>query len=290
MDKTSKENTEPQEKSTAQATGESGAAKETTKPTEPFWTTQRKRLVYSVASVILGIGGWWLAAAFGTSGLLPPPPEVLSTAITGFSEGWLIENIVASLSRVLTGFVIGVLVAVPVGFLMGWFLWARGLIEPWVQFFRTIPPLALIPLVILFLGIGETAKVFLIFLAAFFATVIATFGGVRSVDKTLIDAAQVLGSNNFSIFFRVVVPAAFPYILAGARIGLGSAWATLVASELIAANSGLGYMMKQASQYFDVPKVMVGVISIGILGFVMDRSVLRIEDRLTRWQEKREQA
>lgn len=250
---------------------------------------RRRMLVIYAISLVLGVGLWWFGSLVdGESGLLPPPTEVLDAAVAALADGSLLQNVWASLSRVLVGFLLGVLLAIPAGFLMGWFVWARGLFEPWVQFFRTVPPLALIPLVVLFLGIGETAKIFVIFLASFLATVIATFQGVRTADVTLINAARVLGASNWDVFLRVVVPASFPFILVGARIGLGSAWATLVAAELIAANSGLGQMMQLAALNFEVATIIVGIICIGVLGFVMDRSLLRLDERLTRWQEKRE--
>jgi len=187
---------------------------------------------------------------------------------------------------VLVGFIVGVLLAIPAGFLMGWYDFARGLIEPWIQFLRTIPPIALTPMVILFLGIGEVSKIFLIFFAAFLASTIATFQGVRNVDLTLIKAARVLGANDRTIFLKVVVPAAFPYILVGMRLALGSAWGTLVAAELIAANSGLGFLMQNAALYFQVSSIMVGIVMVGVLGFAMDRALLYLERRLTAWQEK----
>ena len=245
------------------------------------------RPVLYLASVVIGLGIWQAAAVLGSTGLLPPPSEVASVGWEMLVGGELITNAAASLKRVLLGFVFGVALAVPSGFLMGWYRWASGMLEPWVQFLRTIPPLALIPLVIVFLGIGEAAKVFLIFFAAYLATVIGVIQGVRSVDKTLIDAARVLGAGDASVFVRVVIPATFPYLLVGMRIALGNAWATLVAAELIAANSGLGHMMKVAATYFRVPTVIVGILTIGALGFAMDRTVLRIDRRLTRWQDKR---
>lgn len=156
-----------------------------------------------------------------------------------------------------------------------------------VQFFRTVPPLALIPLVIVFLGIGEEAKVFIIFLAAFLTCVIAAFQGVRNVDVTLINAARVLGARDLTIFLRVVVPASLPMIFVGMRVALGAAWATLVASELIAAAFGLGRMMQAASQYLDTSLIVVGIIMIGVLGFIMDRLIMLLERRLTSWQEVR---
>lgn len=170
---------------------------------------------------------------------------------------------------------------------MGWYGVARGLMEPWIQFFRTVPPLAIIPLAVVVMGIDETPKIFVIFLAAFLACVISTFQGVVNVDRTLIDAARVLGAKDAVIFARVVVPASTPFILVGMRVGLGSAWATLVAAELIAAQQGLGYRMQNAQLYYDLPTIFVGLISIGILGLLMDRILLLAERKLTGWQERR---
>jgi NitT/TauT family transport system permease protein len=242
-------------------------------------------LALNVISAVLGIAIWWAFAAGGYN--LPTPPEVASRFVDLIEDGTLQEDVVASLRRVLIGFALGVAAAVPVGFLMGWYPLARGLLEPWVQFFRTIPPLALIPLTIVLMGIDETPKIFVIFLAAFLACVIATFQGVVSVDRTLINAARVLGAGDFTIFRRVVVPASMPFILVGMRVGLGSSWATLVAAEIIGAQEGLGHRMQNAQLYFDLPTIFVGVISIGVLGLLMDRALLVAERRLTVWQERR---
>ena len=135
------------------------------------------------------------------------------------------------------------------------------------------------------MGIGETPKIFVIFLAAFLSCVMSTFQGVVSVDHTLINAARVLGAGD-AIFLRVVVPASTPFILVGMRVGLGSAWATLVAAELIAAQEGLGYRMQKAQLYYDLPTIFVGLITIGVLGLIMDRLLLAAERRLTGWQER----
>ncbi|CAM5306899.1 ABC transporter permease OS=Streptomyces tendae OX=1932 GN=GUR47_23345 PE=3 SV=1 [Streptomyces tendae] len=242
-------------------------------------------LALNAVSVALGIAVWWALASAGFK--LPTPPEVVDRAGTLISDGTLADDALASLTRVLVGFALGTAVAVPVGFLMGWYGILRGLIEPWIQFFRTIPPLAIIPLAVVAMGIDETPKIFVIFLAAFLACVISTFQGVVNVDRTLIDAARVLGAGDATIFARVVVPASTPFILVGMRVGLGSAWATLVAAELIAAQEGLGYRMQNAQLYYDLPTIFVGLISIGILGLLMDRVLLLAERRLTRWQERR---
>jgi sulfonate transport system permease protein len=242
-------------------------------------------LLLNAVSVVLGIAIWWTFAATGFK--VPSPVEVVHRAADLLSDGTLEQDILVSLARVLAGFVLGSAVAIPVGFLMGWYSTVRGLIEPWVQFFRTIPPLAIIPLAIVLMGIDETPKIFVIFLAAFLSCVISTFQGVVSVERTLINAARVLGTRDLGIFARVVVPSSTPFILVGMRVGLGSSWATLVAAELIAAQKGLGYRMQNAQLYYDLPTIFVGLISIGILGLLMDRVLLLAERRLTRWQERR---
>lgn len=248
---------------------------------------ERPLLGLYAVTLVLGIAVWYLAAAFGGNPLVPTPLEVLVEAWEIALNGTLWENTSASLVRVVLGFGLGVAVAIPAGFLMGWYWLARGLVEPWVQFFRTVPPLALLPLVIVIIGIGEDAKVFVIFLAAFLACVLATFQGVRNVDITMINAARVLGAKDLTIFARVVIPASTPFIFVGMRVALGSAWATLVAAELIAAPTGLGRMMQSAAQFLQTDRIVVGIIMIGLLGFVMDRGLLLAERRLTAWQEVR---
>ncbi len=245
----------------------------------------RRLLALNAISVVAGLAIWWFLSAIGLR--IPSPLDTLARGIVLLADGTLGGDIAASLSRVLTGFILGTVVAIPVGFLMGWYLTMRGLIEPWVQFFRTIPPLAIIPLAIVLLGIDEAPKIFVIFLAAFLACVISTYQGVVTVDRTLINAARVLGAKDGRIFLRVIVPASTPFILVGMRVGLGSAWATLVAAELIAAQQGLGYRMQNAQLYYDLPTIFVGLITIGILGLLMDRVLLFAERKLTGWQERR---
>lgn len=248
---------------------------------------QRSLVPLYVITVVLGIGLATLVAVVGGNRLIPTPIDVAVSFWEGILDGSLWGHTVASLLRVLSGFLLGVLLAIPAGFLMGWYWLARGLFEPWVQFFRTIPPLALIPLVIVILGIGENARIFVIFLASFLSCVLAVFQGVRNVDVTLINAARVLGAKDRTIFARVVIPASTPFIFVGTRVALGASWATLVASELVAAPTGLGRMMQSASQFLQTDRIVVGIIIIGILGFAMDRLILLAEKRLTSWQELR---
>lgn len=240
----------------------------------------------NIVAVVAGILVWW-----GVSGLpgvqIPSPSSVVIKGGELIANGTLVGDIGASLGRVLVGFILGTLVAVPIGFLMGWYATARGLLEPYVQFFRMIPPLAIIPLAVVLLGIGEVPKVFVIFLASFLACVVSTFQGVIGVERTLINAARVLGAKDSTIFLRVVVPASSPFIFVGMRVGLGSSWATLVAAELIAAQQGLGFLMQQAQLYYDLASIFVALITIGILGLIMDRLLMAGERKLTSWQERR---
>lgn len=266
----------------------SSAASATRSSAVPSSATRRRPpsiLALNIITVFLGLGIWWGISLTGLQ--IPSPFAVVASAVDLAQRGILLEDIVASLRRVLLGFLLGSALAIPVGFLMGWYGWARGLLEPWVQFFRTIPPLAIIPLAIVLMGIGEQPKIFVIFLAAFLSCVISTFQGVVQVDRTLINAARVLGAKDGTIFLRVVIPASTPFILVGMRVGLGAAWATVVAAELIAAQQGLGYRMQHAQIYYDLPTIFVGIITIGIFGLLMDRTLLLIEAKLTAWQERR---
>ncbi|WP_135557012.1 ABC transporter permease [Paenibacillus cymbidii] len=248
------------------------------------------RTAITAMSIAIGIILWYLLSSVSAIGsIIADPVTIVKAFIAETQSGRMWTNIWASIMRVLGGFGLGLSVALPVAFLMGWYPLVRSLIEPWIQFFRTIPPIALIPLVIVTQGIGESAKISVIFVATFLIMVISIFQGVRNVDPTLIKAARVLGANDKDIFFEVVVPASFPYILVGVRLGLASAWTTLVAAELTGASKGLGNMIMEASLYFRMELVILGIIVIGIIGLLMDKGVLYLERRLTGWQELRKE-
>ncbi|MFD7425841.1 ABC transporter permease [Streptomyces sp. NPDC059818] len=243
-------------------------------------------VLLGLASAALGLLAWVILAGSGIEGF-PGPLAVARRAGELIADGTLFTDAGASLKRVLIGYVLGVVLAIPVGFLMGWYPVVRRLIEPWLQFFRMVPPLAIIPLAIVLMGIDETPKIFVIFLASFLSSVVSTFQGVVAVDVTLVNAARVLGARDPQVFLGVVVPASTPFILVGMRIGLGASWATVVAAELIAAQGGLGFRMQQAGLYYDLPTIFVQLIAIGSIGLAMDRLLLLAERRLTHWQERR---
>ena len=213
------------------------------------------------------------------------PPKVWQALVTNWNSGVLIVNIRDSLVRVIGGFLLGMVCSIPVAFLLGWYEGFRVIVEPWIQFLRTIPPIALIPIVIATAGIGTSAKVIIIFFAVFLTMVVTIYEGVKNVDLTLVKAAKVFDANDRQIFFYVVVPAAFPYILTGIRLGLASALTTLVAAELTGSTTGLGTMIQQAGMYFQMDVVMMGIIVIGIIGFLFDKFILFLEKKLTGWQE-----
>ncbi|MBS6645707.1 MAG: ABC transporter permease subunit, partial [Clostridiaceae bacterium] len=163
----------------------------------------------------------------------------------------------------------------------------RVIMEPWLQFFRTIPPIALIPLVIVVAGINESAKIAVIFFCSFLVMVIAIFQGVTNVDNVLIKAARTFGANDKDIFLTVIVPASFPYILVAARLGISTSLTSLIASEMTGSRAGLGNMIQEASLYFDMTRVILGIAVIGTIGLVLDKLLLFLEKKLTAWQEVR---
>lgn len=201
------------------------------------------------------------------------------------SNGQLWTHVRDSMIRVFGGFGLGFICSIPVAFLLGWYEGFRVIVEPWIQFLRTIPPIALIPIVIATCGIGTSAKIVIIFFSVFLTMVVTIFQGVKNVDATLIKAARVFDATDAQIFFHVVVPAALPSIITGVRLGIASALTTLIAAELTGASTGLGTMIQQAGMYFRMDVVMMGIIVIGIIGFVLDKVVLLLEKKLTGWQE-----
>jgi NitT/TauT family transport system permease protein len=220
--------------------------------------------------------------------LLPSPLEVLQTFWSRLTEGELLMNILMSVQRVVAGLLLGMLAAVPVGFLIGWYAPVRRFIDPLINFFRALPPIALIPLVIVYLGIGELAKIAILFYASFFAAVIVMYEGMTQISPVYIRVARTLGATDMEIFMKVMVPMAVPHMLTALRVALGVAWATLVASELVAAQQGLGAMIQNASAFFDLRTIYLGIICIGVLALLMDLALRAVSRRLVSWQDKAE--
>ena len=186
----------------------------------------------------------------------------------------------------LLGVLFGALVGIPLGFAMGLNTVARGLFDPIVEFIRPIPPLALIPLVILWLGIDEVAKIFLLFLAALFIMLIAARAGVNSVQISKVHAAYSLGASKYQVLRYVILPNALPEIFTGLRISMGVCWGTLVAAELVAADQGVGSMMMIAKNFLQTDVVVIGIIIIGAIGFAIEMLMRMLEKWLIPWKGK----
>jgi taurine transport system permease protein len=219
---------------------------------------------------------------------LPAPEIVLERFMDLNAEGYqgftLWEHTWVSLRRVLLGFFFGALIGIPIGYAMGLTNWSRGWFDPIVEFMRPVPPLALIPLMIIWFGIGELSKVILLFLAALWIMIIAARSGVSGVAITKVHAAYSLGANKMQILRKVIVPNSLPEIFTGARVAMGVCWGTVVAAELVAANVGLGKMIVVASKFQLTDIVIIGIILIGIIGFLIDVGMRALESWLVPWK------
>ncbi|SFT55811.1 ABC transporter permease [Sedimentitalea nanhaiensis] len=220
-----------------------------------------------------------------------PPPEavarrVVEIAREGFRGSTLWEHLGFSLFRVVVGFVLGALVGIPLGYAMGLSDWFRGWFDPIVEFMRPVPPLALIPLVIIWAGIGEIGKIVLLFLAALWIMAIAARSGVSGVSISKVHAAYSLGASKRQIMRHVIVPNSLPEIFTGARVAMGVCWGTVVAAELVAAEKGAGMMIMVASKFQNTDIVIMGIILIGIIGFGIDMLMRWAERILVPWKGK----
>jgi ABC-type nitrate/sulfonate/bicarbonate transport system permease component len=215
--------------------------------------------------------------------LLPSPLAVLQAFYELTRNGDLFVHGLASLKRIAGAFTVAAAMGISLGLAIGWWPRFGELVDPLIELVRPIPPLAWIPLAILWFGIGNAQNMFIIFLGAFFPIVINTITGVRSVDPALIWASLTLGGTRRQILFEIVLPGALPMILTGLRIGMGVGWMALVAAELVAATSGLGFLIEDSRNLLATDYVLFGMAVIGILGSVMDRGMRVLQQRLTPW-------
>lgn len=219
---------------------------------------------------------------------LPAPEAVVSRMIEVSQEGYqnftLWEHLFWSLFRVIVGFLCGALIGIPLGYAMGLSDWFRGWFDPIVEFMRPVPPLALIPLVIIWAGIGETGKIILLFLAALWIMTISARAGVSGVAISKVHAAYSLGASRWQILRHVIAPNSLPEIFTGARVAMGVCWGTVVAAELVAAEKGAGMMIMVASRFQLTDIVLMGIVLIGVIGFSIDILMRKAEDWLVPWK------
>ena len=271
------------------AAGETAEEKRS-RPRGMFWLRLKGVLLALVVPLALLLG-WHLAVKAGMTRLIPSPADVAEYMVD-FAVGgiWydafsatLHIHLFASMTRVYGGFALAALVAVPLGLLIGRNEKVRGLLDPFLQLMRPIPVTAWLPLSMILFGLGARSAFFLVFLGAFYPILLNTVFGVRSVEKRLFEAASMLGCSGTAQFFRVVLPASLPSIFTGLRLGLGLAWFVIVVGEMTGVPQGLGAVIMDGRTLSRTELVICGMIVIGIAGFISDRIVVAIMNRLLRW-------
>ncbi|MDQ1187256.1 ABC transporter permease subunit [Agrobacterium larrymoorei] len=246
----------------------------------------------STLTVLLVLTVWAVVTHLGlVKPLFLPKLETVLNAFIAAIEGNidgapLTEHIVMSLFRVVSAFVLAALIGIPVGLAMGLSPAIRSMLDPFIEFYRPLPPLAYLPLVIIWFGIGETSKVLLIYLACFAPVALAARAGVLSASSDQINAARALGASRWQLLRFVVFPAALPDILVGLRIGMGVGWTTLVAAEMVAASTGVGQMVLNASNFLRTDIVMMGIFVIGFFAIVFEFAMRWLEKKLVPWRGK----
>ncbi len=245
-----------------------------------------RRVVPSLLVFAVLVGAWWGAVVATSSLIFPTPGKVLVGAWELVRDGTLFVHIGASLFRVAVGYGLAVLVAVPLGLWMGWMQGAHLTFNPLVQILRPISPIAWIPIAILWFGVGDASPIYLIFISSVFPMVLQTANGVHGIEKRYLRAAENFGVSRRRLFAQVVIPAAMPQIVVGMRVGLGVAWLVVVAAEMIALRSGLGYLIidsRNAGNRYDL--VIAGMVVIGIIGLILDGVMRLLEShRFVRWR------
>ena len=229
---------------------------------------------------------WWLVASglqLVNSYLLPSPASVARTALQLFEQGVLANHVATSLCRVLGGFCLTFLVAFPLAVILGMNRRLIPYVDPLLHFIRHIPPIACIPLLILWLGIGEASKLAVIMLAAFFPLFLNTLAGICQCDTKLAEVGQVFGFTKKERFLTIILPASLPSVILGMRLGLGYSWRALIGAELIAASAGIGYMIIEAEQLSRPDVVIVGILVIGLFGYFIDYAFLSFSRLIVPW-------
>ncbi len=257
-----------------------------------FGAGEKPTVLISIATALVLLAAWWLVAklALVPHLFLPTPQEVWTQVGAIYNDGYagasLYEHVSASLFRIVTAAAIATVVGIPLGLLMGLNRWVKGVLDTPIEFYWPLPPLAYLPLMIIWLGIGETSKVTLLVLAMFAPICLSAQAGVRSLPIERVNAARSLGARPWQILVSIVLPSALPEILTGLRIALGIGWGTLVGAELIASTRGIGYMIMSASQFLATDVVFVGIGIIAACAFSFSAAIRVLEAVLVPWKGK----
>ena len=230
------------------------------------------------ALTIWSVLAWWV----GKPAFLPSPRATFDGAIDLIRNGQLADNVTASLSRVVVGYVIGTCIGIPLGLFMGRSKIVRAFVDPYVEFFRFIPPIAFVTLAIIWFGLGEASKIVLIVYTTLFMVAINTMIGVLSIEPDKHFAALCLGASERQVFFHVTIPASIPSIVTGMKIAMGNSFMTVVSAEMIAAKSGVGYLIMNSRLFLLTEWIFVGIITLGLMGFISDRALRFVANTLLR--------
>jgi taurine transport system permease protein len=250
------------------------------------------RLSIGAAAVLAVLALWQLSAAAGWSDpvFLPPPTELLRTALDLASNGYqqisLWHHIGVSLARAVVAFAASIAIGVPLGLMMGLTPALDAVLDPFVQFLRPLPKIALIPLTVVWFGIGETSKFFLIFISCFLSVVVGAAAAVASVSRARVQAGRTLGASRAQIFRHVVLPNALPEIFTSVRLSIGIGWTSLIAAELVASSSGLGWMVMNSGTYLRTDVVLVGILLLGLIGYLLDYAIVLLQRVMAPWAGK----
>lgn len=244
-----------------------------------------KGLIFPVCLLLL----WWVGskAQVFNNYIIPSPERVYEAAVFMLKKGLLMRHLTVSLYRVFVGFMVTFLVAFPLAVFLGMNKNMYHFLEPTLEFIRHIPPIALIPMLILWFGIGEAAKLAVIFLATFFPVFLNTVAGIINCDKKLLEVGTVFQFSNKEKLFRIILPQAVPQIIVGMQLGLGYSWRSLIGAELIAASAGIGYMIIEAEQLSRPDIIIVGILTIGVMGFILDYLFFWLTGKIlnNRWEQ-----
>lgn len=252
----------------------------------------RNLLFTSIISIVVLLALWELSVQLGwiTTRFFCAPSEVLNALIEKLTNrapdgATLPVHILSSMKISMIGFLMAVLIGTPLGLQMGWYKPVDKFIRPAFNLIRPIPAVGWIPLMIVLLGIGLAPKVFIVFLSAFVAVVLNSYAGIKLTNRAMINVSKTCGASNFTIFRRVGIPSAMPMVFTGWKVGLGLSWSTLVAAEMLASNDGLGYMILAGRQFMRVNLIMVGMLTIGVIGLILFALLNWLEKIVLKWRQ-----
>ncbi|GAA0182787.1 ABC transporter permease [Clostridium sediminicola] len=248
--------------------------------------------IYPIISILIFLVIWHLGVTLTSLKVVMPSPitviqEFLDSFIDPIGKYKMVYHVFYSLMRVVPAYIVGSILGILLGILMGWYPKVNAIFRPIYELIRPIPPIAWIPISIIWFGIiGEGSKWYLIFLASFVPITLNAFAGAKSVDPTLIKCSKMLGATDRQVFSSVVLPSSVPYIFAGLQVGLSGAWATVVAAEMIRSTEGVGWIIISSMDTNDITQNLVGIVAIGIVGFFLAVIMRKVEEKLCAWNKR----